>query len=225
MKFSNLTYSPAMFLWKSKIMQTLGTFAIWLASFGALGLFALSFLDSALIPVPSGPDLLLIKLSVDNYQFPFTIIELVLSAAIGSTIGCTILFFLAKKGGERVLRKVSEERKNKIESLLGRYDALAILVTAILPPPFPFKPFILCAGVFNFKLERFILGLFIGKTLRFAILGFLAFYFGEAAKDLITKYGPKLLLGFIGALALAYLANYLINRRRNQEETVAIDAQ
>lgn len=222
MKFSNFDYWPAMFLWKSKIMQTLGTFAIWLASFGALGLFALSFLDSALIPVPSGPDLLLIKLSVDNYHFPLTIVELVLSASIGSSIGCTILFLLAKKGGERVLRKVSEERKNKIESLLGRYDALTILVTALLPPPFPFKPFILCAGVFNFKLERFVIGLFIGKSVRFAILGFLAFYFGESAKDLISKYGPKLLLGLIGGLILAYLVTYLMGKKRSQETEEAV---
>lgn len=220
----------ALFLWKSKIIEALTKFSQWLSAYGVLGMFVISFLDSTFVPIPSGPDLLLTKLAVENYQYPLKLIQLVLAASIGSTIGCTILYLIAKKGGEKVLQKVNPEKRKKIANFLGRYDALALVIASILPPPFPFKPFILCAGVFNFKLSRFILGLLVGRTLRFGVLGVLAFYFGEAARDIMAKYGLKLLLVFIAGLATLYLVKFLLDKRRSPEteaETseVAINSQ
>lgn len=219
MYFNKLSYFICLFIWKSKIMEALTAFSAWLSAYGALGMFIIAFLDSAFVPIPSGPDILLIKLAVDNYQFPITIAQLVLASSIGSTIGSTLLYLVAKRGGEKVLQKISEEKRNRVQNLLGRYDILALIVASISPPPFPFKPFILCAGVFNFKIQRFILGLLVGRTLRFSILGILAFYFGEAAKDLMAKYGIKLLLGFIATLAVVYLIKFLLDRKKSDPET------
>jgi len=203
-------------------MEALTTFSHWLSAYGVLGMFIIAFLDSTFVPIPSGPDILLIKLAVENYQLPFKIVQLVLASSIGSTIGCTLLYLIARRGGERVLQRISLEKRNRIQSLLGKYDILTLIVVSILPPPFPFKPFILCAAVFDFKLPRFILGLFIGRTLRFAVLGSLAFYFGEAAKDLIAKYGIKLLIGLIAPLALVYLIKFLMDKRKSSPETQVV---
>jgi membrane protein YqaA with SNARE-associated domain len=209
-------------IWKLKIMEALTTFSHWLSAYGALGMFIIAFLDSTFVPIPSGPDILLIKLAVDNYQFPFKIVQLVLASSIGSTIGCTLLYLIARRGGEKVLQKISIEKRNRVQSLLGRYDVLTLIVVSILPPPFPFKPFILCAAVFNFKLHRFIFGLLIGRTLRFGVLGSLAFYFGESAKDLIAKYGIKLLLGFIAILAIVYLIKFLMDKKKSNPEVQVV---
>lgn len=226
MYFNKFLYVICFFIWKSRIMEALTAFSNWLSAYGVLGMFVIAFLDSTFVPIPSGPDILLIKLSVDNYQFPLKIAQLVLASAIGSTIGCTILYLIAKRAGEKALQKISEEKRNRVQGLLGRYDILALIVASILPPPFPFKPFILCAGVFNFKLPRFITGLLIGRTLRFALLGTLAFYFGESAKDLIARYGIKLFLGFITILAILYLVKFLIDKKKpNTEAQIAINSQ
>lgn len=226
MYFNKTSYFLSFFIFKSKIIEAITTFSQWLAAYGSFGMFAIAFLDSTFVPIPSGPDLLLIKLAVDNYQFPLSITQFVLASSIGSTLGCTVLYLIAKRGGEKVLQKISEERRNNIQNLLGRYDILTLMVISILPPPFPFKPFILCAGVFNFKLPRFMIGIFIGRTLRFALLGVLAFYFGESAKELIARYGIKLLLIFIGILGMLYVIKFLFDKKRTIQETeVAINSQ
>ncbi len=203
-------------------MEALTTFSQWLSAYGILGMFVIAFLDSAFVPIPSGPDILFIKLAIDSYQFPLKIAQLVLASSIGSTIGCTLLYLVAKRGGEKVLQKISLEKRTRVQGLLGRYDLLTLIVVSILPPPFPFKPFILCAGVLNFQLPRLIVGLLIGRTLRFAVLGSLAFYFGEEAKDLIAKYGIKLLLGFIAVLAILYLIKFLVDKKKSNPETQVV---
>ena len=222
MYFNNFLLFISFFIWKSKIMEALTTFSQWLSAYGILGMFVIAFLDSAFVPIPSGPDILFIKLAIDSYQFPLKIAQLVLASSIGSTIGCTLLYLVAKRGGEKVLQKISLEKRTRVQGLLGRYDLLTLIVVSILPPPFPFKPFILCAGVLNFQLPRLIVGLLIGRTLRFAVLGSLAFYFGEEAKDLIAKYGIKLLLGFIAVLAILYLIKFLVDKKKSNPETQVV---
>ncbi|KAF0239166.1 MAG: hypothetical protein FD167_4390, partial [bacterium] len=103
MYFNNFLLFISFFIWKSKIMEALTTFSQWLSAYGILGMFVIAFLDSAFVPIPSGPDILFIKLAIDSYQFPLKIAQLVLASSIGSTIGCTLLYLVAKRGGEKVL--------------------------------------------------------------------------------------------------------------------------
>ncbi len=174
----------------------------WLMAYGALGLFGIALLDSALIPLPSGPDLVMIALSANNHaQMPFY----ALAATVGSTIGCTILYLLARRGGAAALGRIKPEKRERIENLLGRYDMLAVMLPAVLPPPFPFKPFILSAGVFKLKIERFVLAIFIGRAVRFLIEGWLAIQFGDEAWNLIKRHGVKVLL-VVAAIILVFLA-------------------
>lgn len=184
----------------------------WLMAFGAFGLFTISLLDSAMVPLPSGPDVIMIALSaLDPAWMPLY----ALAATTGSTVGCTLLYLAARRGGERVLRRVNPARREKIEGLLGRYDMLAVMVPAVLPPPFPFKPFVLSAGVFRLKTSRFIVAIFIGRAVRFLIEGLLAVRFGKDAERLIRQHGVKVLigLGVILALSLAFKFYRMRSRR------------
>ncbi len=184
------------------IKSWLTSLANWLMTFGALGLFGIALLDSALLPMPSGPDLILITLSTLN---PARMPLYVLAATTGSTIGCTLLYLMARRVGISVLNRVSQARRDKIENLLGRYDMLAVMIPAILPPPFPFKPFVLSAGVFKLKLSRFILAIFIGRAIRFFIEGWLAIEFGDEAVQIIKQHGVKVLIG-VALIGLGWLA-------------------
>jgi membrane protein YqaA with SNARE-associated domain len=181
----------------------------WLKAFGAFGLFGISLIDSVGIPLPGGPDAVMILLSANN---PSLMPIYALAATGGSAVGCTLLYLLARKAGVAALKRVSPAKRERIENLLGRYDLVAVMVPAILPPPFPFKPFVLCAGVFRLKTWRFITAIFIGRSVRFLIEGWLAIRFGEDAGRIIREHGWKVLV-LVAAVAAVFLTISLFRAR------------
>jgi membrane protein YqaA with SNARE-associated domain len=182
-----------------------------LTAMGVFGLLLINLLDSAFVPIPGGPDAAMITLSVLSPRF-MPVYALV--SALGSTAGCTLLYLAARRAGLRVLKRIKAERRERIENLLGRYDMLAVMVPALLPPPFPFKPFVLCAGAFKLRLWRFIVAIFIGRAIRFFAEGWLAVTFGEkSAGDFIKQHGLKMLIGIAAILAIIFAVRYFRSRR------------
>lgn len=201
------------------IKNTLVRLGEWLLTFGSVGLFGIALLDSALLPMPSGPDLVMITLSAIN---PDWMLLYALAATAGSTTGCALLYLAARRAGASILKRFSPDKREKVENLLGRYDMLAIMIPAILPPPFPFKIFVLSAGVFKLKTVRFITAVFIGRAIRFLIEGWLAIKFGDEAVQIIKQHGLKVLLIVI-VIALAALTWKFYRSRR--AATVADELQ
>jgi membrane protein YqaA with SNARE-associated domain len=190
----------------------------WLKAFGSLGLFGISLIDSAGIPLPGGPDAVMIWLSAAN---PALMPLYALAATSGSAIGCTLLYLVARRAGVAALKRVTVERRTRIENLLGRYDLIAVMVPAVLPPPFPFKPFVLCAGVFKLKTWRFITAIFVGRSARFLIEGWLAIRLGEDAGRIIRQHGWKVLLAVaVAAAAWFTLSAFRARARRSHESSV-----
>jgi uncharacterized membrane protein YdjX (TVP38/TMEM64 family) len=111
------------------------------------------------------------------------------------------------------LKRVAAQKRARIENLLGRYDLIAIMIPAVLPPPFPFKPFVLCAGVFKLKTWRFITAIFIGRAIRFLVEGWLAIRFGEDAGLIIKQHGWKLLAATAVIVVIAFLIKRTASRR------------
>ena len=175
--------------------------AQWLLTLGPLGVFSISLLDSAFIPLPGGPDAAVIAMSAVRPQW---MLLYVVAATLGSAIGSASLYMVARKGGVRALRGVRPEKRARIEGLLGRYDMLAIMVPGVLPPPFPYKVFILSAGVFKLKMPRFIVAVLIGRAARFLIEGVLAIEFGDRALGLLKQQGVNILIG-VSAVLLIWL--------------------
>src|SRR6187200_2635857 len=88
-------------------------------------------------------------------------------ATAGSAIGCWILYLVSRRAGARALRKFSEAKQKRVKGWIERYDMAAVLVTTLLPPPFPFKLFVITAGVFRFSLVRFMLAIIAGVRFAF----------------------------------------------------------
>lgn len=178
---------------------------------GALGVLAIGFIDAASIPLPGGPDVVVMALSHANHSMmPLY----VLAAVVGSTAGSLVLYFAARKGGETVLRKFSPEKRARVQDMLDRYDILAMLLASVLPPPFPFKLFVLSAGAFKMQLWRFVAALVAGRGFRFLLEGWLAVKYGEQAADIFKNHYPKIGLGVAAAIIVIYLFNNLLRRRR-----------
>lgn len=187
----------------------------WLQSlligFGALGIFAIALLDAAFIPLPGGADVVVMALSHhNNAMMPLY----VLAAVAGSTIGSLFLYYLALKGGDAALRKFSPEKRARVEDLINRYDIWALVLASVLPPPFPFKLFVLSAGAFRMQLWRFITALVVGRGFRFILEGWMAIHYGEQAMDIFKQHYPKIGLGIAAAIVFIFLFNSLLKRRR-----------
>ncbi|MEM4404858.1 MAG: hypothetical protein QXR28_03220, partial [Nitrososphaerota archaeon] len=101
-----------------------------------------------------------------------------------------------------------------VRAMLGKYDLFAVAAASLMPPPFPFKPFILCSGVFNFDLKRLVVGLLIGRILRYTILGILARLFGQATIEMMKQHGSKVLLVMLGVGIVFFAVRYLVSRRQ-----------
>ncbi|HMV48348.1 MAG TPA: VTT domain-containing protein [Blastocatellia bacterium] len=195
------------------IGSTMKSLQAMLIGFGALGILAIGFMDAAFIPLPGGPDVVVMALSHHNH----TMMPVYVFAAVaGSTIGSLVLYFAALKSGQTVLRKFSPEKRARVEDLLERYDILAMLLASVLPPPFPFKLFVLSAGAFKMQLWRFVAALVVGRGFRFLLEGILAVKYGEQATDIFKHNYPKIGLGVAAAILVIYLFNSLLKRRRRE---------
>lgn len=196
--------------WIYKITGWLSALAHYLETFGALGLFGIALLDSALIPMAGGPDAVLLVLSTN---FPSRWPLYAAAATLGSTAGCVILYYLSARAGRSALKRFSEKKQKRVKDLLDRYDVLSVLVASILPPPFPFKLFVVSAGVFRLNVLRFAIAVGVGRAFRYLLEGYLAANYGEHAKDLLARYYPVIGLGLAALIVVVFVARSLLRRK------------
>lgn len=185
-----------------------------LIGLGAIGVLGIALLDAALVPIPGGPDAAVMALSHLNHALmPLY----VMAAVLGSTLGCLLPYWIGRKTGEAALRKFSAEKVARVTSLVDRYDFWAMLIGAVLPPPFPFKLFLVTGGVFRMNVWKFLGALAIGRTMRFVLEGWMAVRYGEQAAELFKHHYPKIGLGIAAAVLVVFLLNRLFARKRDDE--------
>jgi membrane protein YqaA with SNARE-associated domain len=180
-----------------RLVERIQTFALAL---GGPGLFLIAFLDSSFLSFPEVVDLVIVIAVTAEKQ---RIIYYPLLATLGSVAGCFALYLVGAKGGEALLRKRLHERHvDRALAVFQRHGLLTIVVPSLLPPPFPFKPFVLAAGVAGIRPVDFLLAVALGRGMRYFGEGLLAFFYGErAARFIRENAGPASIV--IAALILA----------------------
>lgn len=187
------------------IASLVSTIREWASGLGGMGLFIIAALDSSFLSFPQVNDLLIIALSIKRPELmPYY-------AAIttaGSLLGCFVLYSVAWRGGEVFLRKrFSGARVERGMALYQRHGLLAVIVPSLLPPPVPFKLFVLLAGAARVAPWKFGLAVAIGRSIRYFGQGYLAVVYGEAAIAMVEEHGRAVGLG-LAALALAVGVGY-----------------
>jgi membrane protein YqaA with SNARE-associated domain len=192
-------------------MKFLAKVSAWLmdslAPFGGFGLLVLAICDSSFISLPEVNDALLMAFSI---RTPSRMLEYAALTTIGSVLGCLLLYSVGRKGGEAVLRKrFAEHRVRQAKGWYDKYGILAVIVPSLLPPPLPFKIFVLSAGAFQLSWPRFVLAVSIGRGVRYFAEGFLAVTYGEQAIRIVSDNFGKIGVGLailivVGAVILAY---------------------
>jgi membrane protein YqaA with SNARE-associated domain len=187
----------------------------WLYGFalalGGPGLFVIAFLDSSFISLPQINDLLVVLLVIEHKsRMPFY----ALMATLGSIAGCYVIYLLAERGGEAFLKKrLKPGHIDRALALYRRYGLLALMVPALLPPPAPFKLFVLLAGVAKVRPAQFVIAIGVARGVRYFALGTLAVLYGDAAMELMRTRGRVVALWVVGIILLSGLAWVLWRRR------------
>jgi membrane protein YqaA with SNARE-associated domain len=179
------------------------------ASTGGLGLFLIAFLDSSVLTFPVINDLLLIDLSIHS---PARMPYYAAMATLGSVGGCLLLYYIARKGGEAMFRKNAGPRAERIQAWIKRNGFVSILLTALLPPPTPFKVFVIAAGALKMPVRTFVLGLMVARGLRFFAEGFLAIKYGNQGSEFLLSHKIEVAGIALGVVLVLYLASHLAFR-------------
>jgi membrane protein YqaA with SNARE-associated domain len=207
-----------------KISRLLLKIKTYLIAMGPFGLFAIAFLDSFAIPMPAGVDAALLFLTVSHETGRMSWMLLyVAMATLGSTAGCVGLYLISRRAGHRALNRFSEKKRKRVMELLDKYDVLSVLVASLMPPPFPFKLFVVSAGVFRLSLLRFTLAIAVGRAVRYLLEGYLAVRFGDEAINIVQKYSTPISLGAIALILIVFIAKALIRRARGPEPVSGVE--
>jgi len=192
--------------WKQKVV----TFA---GALGAPGLFLISFLDSSVLSFPIINDLLLIELCI---QHPLRMPLYAFMAGAGSVLGCVLLYFMSRKGGEAFFHKKAGERANTIRQWVEQNGFLGMLVAALLPPPTPFKIFVFGAGVFEVPLWSFVSAISLARAIRYFGVGYLAVRYGDQTMPYLAQHKLQVVVFVVLFVLVSYFLSRLILRPKPQ---------
>ena len=199
----------------------------WLRHLGGPGLVLLGLADNSIIPIPGSMDVLTIWFAVHNHKHWY---YYALMAVAGSVIGGYVTYRLARKGGKEVLQhRLGPKRARSFFNRFQHWGFWGIFVPALLPPPFPFVPFLLAAGALQYSRKKFLVALTLGRSLRYGILAYLGVLYGRHFLRFFNKYTKPTIYALVAmsvVAGIAALVTYLRYRHQTfKNESAAGAAQ
>ena len=190
--------------------------AAWIEAYavawGGPGLFVIGYLDSSFLSFPEVNDLLVMGMAMRHHGL---LIYYSLMATLGSVLGCLTLYYIARAGGEAFVRKrFKEHHVDRALVLAQKYGLLIVIVPALLPPPMPFKIFILIAGVAEIPFVQFTVAVFVARFIRYFGQGLLAVWYGEAAFAFLRANAAR--IGILLSIAALVIGVIVILLRRGK---------
>lgn len=202
-----------MFDWLTLIGHWLERYVIGLPIYYAVpAMIVIGALDSSLLSLPEINDYLVVARC---FKQPSAAIYFPLSAALGSVLGCLLLYSIMRGGGQALLRRrFKRESIKRVERAYARFGFLAIAIPALLPPPMPFKIFVATAGTLEYPRWKFVITVMIARSVRYYVEGILAVFYGRRVL-LFLKDNGLVILSIVTAAAVVILLVYTIANRRN----------
>lgn len=202
-----------------KIILKKYTAWIWavLGPLGPWGVFAIAAVDGSFLGMP-------IDFAVATYVYQDRrhFLFYVLMASAGSALGSLVIYGIGYFGGETLVRKrIPAERFARIHASFERHEFWAVMFPAMLPPPTPFKLFVLAASAFEMRVMHFLGAVFAGRLVRFLVLALLTLIFGPQVIHLIgnayQQHRGWFLVAIAAPLAIGFLAWWGMWRQRGRE--------
>lgn len=180
---------------------------------GAPGLAIIAFVDSSFLTLPQAADFLVVMFTLRN---PADWWYFGMLTTAGSLAGCYALYLAGRRGGEALLRRRVHQRH--IDRALGwfaRFGAFTLVIPALLPPPMPFKVFVVLAGMSGVPPRRFLAAIAVGRGLRYTGEAWLARTYGPHAMDFVQANAAQLWPA-AAVLTVAGLGVWWLYRRRRR---------
>ena len=190
---------------------------IWkvLAPLGPWGVFAIAAVDGALFGMPVDA-VVAAYVYNDRRHFLFYVVM----ASAGSSLGNLVMYAIGYFGGETVLRKrISPDRFNRIHASFESHEFWAVMFPAMLPPPFPFKLFVLAASAFEMRFTHFLAAVFAGRFVRFFVLAILTIQFGPQVVHLVGSLVRQHVWWVVAGVAVAITLGGLFWWKQTQKPT------
>ena len=178
---------------------------VFFVHLGGLGQLILGVLDSSFLFMPLGNDLLMVVLSVRNHG---SMIYYAAMATIGSVLGCLVTDLLVRKHGEDGLKKyMSGRRLGYVKKKVTGSAAWALTMASLMPPPFPFTPFVAAAAALQYPRKKLLTVIAVTRMIRFTATGFLAILFGHR----ILQWGrsPYVQYGVIALIVICVVGSVI----------------
>ena len=198
-------------------LQALFAVSVWqhLRRMGGPGLVLLGIADNSVIPLTGSMDVLTIWLAARHHEpWPYYAVM----ATVGAVIGGYITYAIARKGGKETMeRKLSKRRATQVSKTFERWGFFAVAVPALLPPPFPFVPFLLAAGAMQYPKQKFLGALTLGRGIRYTIAAGLGFHYGNHILRFFRHYykpAMAILIGLAVIGAVLSLVQYLRMKKK-----------
>jgi membrane protein YqaA with SNARE-associated domain len=204
------------------IEKILKRYTVWILALmkalGIWGVFVIAFADSALIGMPV--DFIVATYVHQDRGHMFLYVAI---ASLGSALGSIPLYIVGYLGGEKVLRKrITEERFLRIHRSFEQHEFWALMFPGMLPPPMPFKIFVLGAAVFEMKFRDFLIAIFAGRFVRFLVLSVLVLWFGP---QIVGLFGGAFRRHWILLLTIVAgaVSAWVVLRRRGRSRAAGND--
>jgi membrane protein YqaA with SNARE-associated domain len=212
--------------WLSEIAQWLEHYIVSVPLYIAIpAMVLIATLDSSLLSLPEINDYLVVARC---YKYPGAVFYFPLFAALGSVLGCLLLYTIMRRGGQALLRKrFKPESIQRVERAYERFGVLAIAIPAILPPPLPFKIFVATAGTLEYPRWKFLLTVMLARAFRYYVEGILAVFYGKQVLLFLKDNGLVILSVVASAVLIGVLVYSIINRRnaKRSRQAVSSDTQ
>jgi membrane protein YqaA with SNARE-associated domain len=188
----------------------------WLVRLGGPGLVLIGIADNSLIPLTGSTDVLTIWLAAAHRNlWPYY----ACMATLGAVLGGYITYSLGRKGGQEAIeRKLKKDRANKLFRRFDRWGFRTVVVSAILPPPFPLVPVLLAAGALQYPRKKFLAALALGRSIRYFLIAGFGSLYGRQITSFFSKYYKPAVLILVGLAVLGgilALLEYLRSRQRS----------
>jgi membrane protein YqaA with SNARE-associated domain len=202
-----------MFDWLSAVGRWLEQYVISVPIYiAAPAMVLIGALDSSLLSLPEINDYLVVGRC---YKYPSAAFYFPLFAALGSVLGCLLLYTIMRRGGQALLRKrFKSESIKRVERAYERFGVFAIAIPAILPPPLPFKIFVATAGTLEYPRWKFLLTVMIARSVRYYVEGILAVYYGRRVLLFMKDNGLVILSIVAAAAVIAIIVYYFVSSRK-----------
>ena len=212
-----------MFDWLIPIGRWLERYVIALPIYyAAPAMILIGALDSSLLSLPEINDYLVVGRCIKQ---PSAVFYFPMFAALGSVLGCLLLYTIMRRGGQALLRRrFKRENIEKVERAYARYGFLAIAIPALLPPPMPFKIFVATAGTLEYPRWKFLVTVMVSRAFRYYVEGILAVYYGRRVLSFLRDRGLEIVV-ICGMVAILFVLVYALLKRRRRRSIASGNVQ